>query len=285
MAACDVAGYERMRVRDALDFALENWVKLLFTPLLPALIAGGVAVVLIAMGLLMAPWLDLLGGALYGLSIVFGGLLAFLLIGYAVGFPLLIPAVACENCDPADAQQRAYAYVLNRPLHFLGYVTTALIGLALGYVIVAFFATATLNVTAVLVGVPLDNSAMAPAGGYGVFELSPRRGGVEHADWHNGAAATMISFWQRLVIDVVFAYVIAYLFTSSTTIYLLMRKACDGQDIDEIWRRGLTPGTLVPGLPPFEPKAHGASGRVREEWSADRASQERKDQTGTPAGD
>ncbi len=48
------------------------------------------------------------------------------------------------------------------------------------------------------------------------------------------------------MVDLVAAYVVAYIFTSATMMYLLMRRACDGQDIEEIWRPGLTPGTLVP---------------------------------------
>ena len=69
-----------------------------------------------------------------------------------MGFPLLVPAVAAENCDAADAMQRAYAYVLNRPLHLLGYSIVALVGLALGYVVVSLAAATTLNFTLGTVG-------------------------------------------------------------------------------------------------------------------------------------
>jgi hypothetical protein len=120
MAVCDLAGQERLRVRDAFDFALGNWVKLMITPALPLLMTGVLAVVLLAFGLLLAPWIDVIGGILYGIALLVGFVLAFLLLGYAVGFPLLLPAVAAENCDAADTHQRAYAYVLNRPLHYLG---------------------------------------------------------------------------------------------------------------------------------------------------------------------
>jgi len=246
MAACEFAGQERLRVRDAFDFALGNWFKLTIAPVLPLLIAGGLALVMVVLGLFLAPWLDVVGGLLYGIAMLCGFLLAFLLLGYAVGFPLLLPAVACENCDAADAQQRAYAYVLSRPLHLLGYATVGLVGLGFGYVVVALVASVTLNTSASLAGVLTDNSALTGAGGFGVFDLAPTAVGDIHADWHNTWAAGMISFWQRVVVDLVAAYVIAYFFTASTMVYLLMRRTCDGQDIEEIWRPGLTPGTLVP---------------------------------------
>ncbi|MDY7108250.1 MAG: hypothetical protein SYC29_06395 [Planctomycetota bacterium] len=259
MAACDLAGQERLRVRDAFDFSLGNWVKLVLTPLLPLIIAAVLTVIIILLGLFMAPWLDLAGGLLYGVAMVLGFVLAFTLLAYAVGFPMLLPAVACENCDPADAQQRAFAYVLKRPLHLVGYVLIALIGLALGYVVVALVAATMMNFTASLFGAFTGNSAMSGAGGFGLFDLAPQSPGEIHESWHNSWAAAMIFFWQRVVIDLVVAYVIAYLFTASTALYLLMRRACDGQDIEEIWVPGLTPGTLVPlPRPHVQPSAGGA---------------------------
>jgi hypothetical protein len=262
MAACAFAQQERLRVRQAVDFSLGNWVKLILTPVLPLILVGIVAAAMAVLGLFMAPWLDLLGGLFYGLAIVLGFLLAFLLIGYALGGFLLLPAVACENCDAADAQQRAYAYVMNRPLHLVGYGVMALIGLALGFLLVSLVAVIALNSTAWLVGLPTSNSALAGAGDFALYSIDTegtgpieawwvfdlRREGTAaiHAHWHNEWAAALVAFWEGLVLDLVAAYVVSYIFTSATIVYLLMRRACDGQDVEEIWRPGLTPGTLVP---------------------------------------
>jgi hypothetical protein len=136
--------------------------------------------------------------------------------------------------------------VLKRPLHLVGYAVIGIIGLALGYVVVALVAATMMNFTASLFGSFTGNSAMSGAGGFGVFDLSPQSPGAIHEAWHNSWAGALVHFWQRVVIDLVAAYVIAYLFTASTALYLLMRRACDGQDIEEIWVPGLTPGTLVP---------------------------------------
>ncbi len=246
MAACEFAGQERLRVRDAFDFALGMWLRLIITPVLPLCIAAVIALVMTLLGLFMAPYLDVVGGVLYGFAMLLGFLLVFMLVGYIVGLPMLLPAVACENCDPVDAQQRAYAYLLNRPLHLLGYAAVAFIGLAIGYLVVALVAALTLNFTAFLVGTFTGNSALSGAGGFGIFDLTPQVIGEIQEPWHNKWASWSVSFWQGAVIDLVAAYVVAYLFTSTTMIYLLMRRACDGQDIEEIWRPGLTPGTMVP---------------------------------------
>jgi hypothetical protein len=73
--------------------------------------------------------------------------------------------------------------------------------------------------------------------------------------WHSRWAASAIAFWQALVLCLVAAYVFSFFFTASTKLYLLMRRAVDGQDIEEIWRPGLVPGTLSPlPTPPKETK-------------------------------
>jgi len=63
-------------------------------------------------------------------------------------------------------------------------------------------------------------------------------------------AAWFIQFWQTIVVNLVISWVLVYLFSSSTWVYLLLRRAADGQDIEEIWRPGLVPGTLTEMPPP-----------------------------------
>lgn len=246
MTACEVATSERLTIGEATDFAIGNWVKLVTALLLPLIFAGILVVLLIVGGLLMAPWLDVIGGLLYGLALLLGFALVLLLTGYAAGFHLLVPSVACENCDPADALQRVYAYVLSRPLRLLLYVVVALLGLVLGFLVVSFFAGTMLNFTAALCRVFTDNSALTAAGGFGLFDLDQQNLGAIHETWHNQWAAWLVTLWQTLVIDLVAAFVIGYYFAASTIVHLLMRQACDGQDMEDIWRPGLTPGTLAP---------------------------------------
>jgi hypothetical protein len=178
-----------LRMIEAWQFAMLNWPRLVLAPLFPPLLAAIIAIVIILLGvLMMVPVLDVLGGALYGLALLLGFLVAFLILGYAVSFPMLIPAVACENCDAADAQQRAYAYVLSRPLHLLGYGITGIVGLALGYVLIAFVAATMLNFTAALFSTLTGNSAMAFAGGFGLFDLGQHIAPEIHPRWHNASA-------------------------------------------------------------------------------------------------
>lgn len=246
MTACEVGLEEKLRGQDGVDFAMGSWRSLLFSLLLPLLIAAALAGLLVLGGwLLTLPWIDVLGGVLYGLALLAGFGVAFLIIGYALGFSLLVPAVACENCDAADAQQRAYAYVLGRPLHLLGYGFTGLIGLAIGFVVVSFIASLMLNFTAGLIGVWSDNSAFTTAGGAALFNLTGDTMAL-HLLWHSQVAGWFVSFWRTVIVGLVGGYVFANYFSGSTIVYLLMRRACDGQEITEIWQPGQVPGTTAP---------------------------------------
>ena len=246
MTACEIGLEEKLRAQDGVDFAMGSWRSLLFSLLLPLLIAAALAGLLVLGGwLLTLPWIDVLGGILYGLALLAGFGVAFLVIGYALGFSLLVPAVACENCDAADAQQRAYHYVLGRPLHLLGYGFTGLIGLAIGFVVVSFIASLMLNFTAGLIGVWSDNSAFTTAGGASLFNLTGDTMAL-HISWHSQVAGWFVSFWHTVVVGLVGGYVFANYFSGSTIVYLLMRRACDGQEITEIWQPGQVPGTAAP---------------------------------------
>ncbi len=263
MTAVDIARGERLTMRDGISFALNSWRRLIFSLLLPLVIAGILCALLIGGGwVLMHPWVDVLAGLLYGVALLIGFGVVFLMVGYGLGFSLLLPAVACENCDAADAQQRAYAYVLSRPLHLLGYGLVGLVGLALGYVAVSLFAQMLLLVTGGLVDSLTGGTTVAGARGFEIvlFELGPDRAHAIPFQWHSEWSAWLVSFWQRVVVCLVAAYVFVCYFGASTIIYLLMRKTCDGQDVEEIWQPGLVPGTMAP-----EPDAQGAGEKQKGE--------------------
>jgi hypothetical protein len=152
--------------------------------------------------------------------------------------------VACENCDAADAQQRAYAYTMSRPLHLLGYGVVALAGLALGYLVVAVFLATTLECAARLFAIA-GGEGMHGLGGFSIFDLNPRGRHTLALSLGERATLGLVTFWQTLAAALLPAYLLAYLFAAATRVYLLMRLVCDGQAADEIWRAGMIPGTLA----------------------------------------
>ncbi len=254
MAACEFAAGEKLRAREAIDFAMARAASLIGAVALPLILATVLGGLILIMGVFAnLPILDIVLSLLYGVALLLGLFLAFLVLGYAVGFPLLLPAVAVEGCDSSDAFTRAYAYVLARPLHLVGYVTVILIGAAIGYVVVAGVAVLALNATAWLFGMTIfsNNAAVAAAGNFELFDLSqntPQHFGESfHTEW----SAAIIAAWQTLVVGLVAAYVLSYIFDAFTRTYLLLRSSADGQDTHEIWRPALIAGTAVPRPDPI----------------------------------
>ena len=239
MGAVEVATGTKLRLYEAIDFALRSWRRLVGSLLLPLLIAGLLSALLLVGGFfLMLPWLDVLGGLLYGVALLLGFGVVFLLAGYAAGFSLLLPAVACENCDAADAQQRAYAYVLSHPLHLLGYGFVGITGLAVGFVVASLFAVAVLSVTGALVDAATTNDAIAITSDFKLFQLAPDRTAALPLQLHSEWSAGLVMLWQTVVVCLVAAYVFSYYFSASMVVYMLMRRVCDGQELDEIWQPG-----------------------------------------------
>ena len=239
MTAVELATGTKLRLYEAVDFALRTWRRLVGSLVLPLLIAGLLSALLLVGGFfLMLPWLDVLGGLLYGVALLLGFGVVFLLAGYAAGFSLLIPAVACENCDAADAQQRAYAYVLSHPLHLLGYGFVGITGLSVGFVVASVFAVAVLSVTGALVDAATANAAIDVTSGFELFKLSPSRTEALPLQLHSEWSAALVMLWQTVVVCLVTGYVFSYYFSASMVIYMLMRRVCDGQELDEIWQPG-----------------------------------------------
>ncbi|HWB19091.1 MAG TPA: hypothetical protein VG711_02235 [Phycisphaerales bacterium] len=238
LTATHFANGERLHMRQAVDFAVVSWQKLVLAQVLPLILALVLGLFLAVCGLLLwVPAVDVLAGLIYGLAILVGFCVAVVVIGYIAGFSLLTPAVACENCDAAEAMQRAYAYVILRPLHFAGYALLGVIGWALGMLIVTLVASMTIHYTGGLTGMWQDNPAMQVTHDVDVLNLTglPAHELTYIDSWHSRWTATLISFWQTIVAALACAYGLSYYFSASTVMYLLLRRACDGQAIDDVW--------------------------------------------------
>lgn len=274
MSACDFARREKLSVRVAIDFAWSAWRPLVLAPLVPLILVLGLVLLILVLGLFMTvPGLDVLGAILYGLALLLGFFAAFLLLGYAASFPLLIPAVVCERCDAADAQQRAVAYLLARPLHLAGYLALGILGFAAGFVVVAGVVAVTVNITGAFFSALTTNSAVASLGGFSIFSLeSPPS--LLHSSTAR-AAGPILQVWQSFMVGLVAAWVFSYFYAVTTRVYLLMRGAVDGEDIVEIWREGLVPGTQVPATQvpsrPHATEAPASSGATPDERGPGRA--------------
>jgi hypothetical protein len=83
----------------------------------------------------------MIAGFAWPFTLLLGLLMAILLIGAMVGWPLMWATVGVEGTDAFDALSRSYAYVYQRPLRMLWYVLFAAVLAAVSMFIVKLFAT------------------------------------------------------------------------------------------------------------------------------------------------
>jgi len=250
MAACDLAGSERLGAEAGIGFAAACWRSLALAPLAPLLIALLLWSIIILLGVALRwPWLEIVGAVLYGPALILGALVAISLLGYALAFPLLVPAVACERCDAGEAQQRAFAYLLQRPARLAASMALGVVGFAIGYLVVAGVAATTMQVTVWGMSIGAGDAAARFPDGYGPFTLTPGAE-VEAEGVSQRTAASLFGLWRTFIVGLVAGWVFSYYYAASTTIYLGLREATDGQEPSEIWRPGMIHGTFVMGADP-----------------------------------
>lgn len=253
MAACDFSLGVLVSFRKGLAFAIDRMGSLLIAVLLPLAIAA-----VVTLGMSLAGWLLLgfsgmqfFGAVFYGFLLVAGAVTVGLLVCYILGTPMLIPAVACEGTDGIDAIQRAFAYVLGRPLRLL---VLGLIALMLGWVSVVvldLLAKAAVGFTAW--ASTLFAGASAQEIVHSAAEV-PAKGGparITVANPPEGAAGTasqIVRLWILIPRVLVGAFAVSYFFSASTVLYLLVRQIHDGQDWAELWMPGMIEGTMAQAM-------------------------------------
>ncbi|MFG0251475.1 MAG: hypothetical protein ACF8NJ_01215 [Phycisphaerales bacterium JB038] len=231
MTALDLSEGRAMRSTEGIGFSLARFrgslLSLLFFPIVALLLCLLIAVV---WGILLRfPALNIIGALGCGLALLLGLIVVLIGVGFLACFSLMVPALAVEQTDGYDAQQRAYAYLLARPGHLVLYTLLALIQGAVALTIIWVVALATLNLTAALAGWIGGDAVQEMAGGWSRL-LEDRE--VWMLSGTQRFAAGLIGIWRAILAALVAAFLISFYFSSQTIIYLLLRWEADGEAIE-----------------------------------------------------
>lgn len=224
-AACEVALGRVVAWPEGLAFGVRRWVNCLGAIVAPIAFVAVVHLVIAAGGAALLTWPigNIAGAVLYGLALVAAVVAVLVGVGYLLGWSMLVPAIACEGTDALDAIQRVYAYVTGRPLRLLVYLFVTLAVGALSFGVLAFIAQR---------GIDLASAASVQwSGERGARVLGPEGelGGID------GAARSIVGFWNGVVHLLVAAYAVSFVHTAGTLVYLICRRINDGQEIAELW--------------------------------------------------
>ncbi|MDX2148224.1 MAG: hypothetical protein SFZ23_11950 [Planctomycetota bacterium] len=240
--ACEFAQRVRLSWTESLAFSWQTGVALvgaLVAPIAIVLLAGlGLGV--LGWALFSLPWVNVVGALLLPLGLLIAAFVvgfAFLLIA---GHPMLLASIACERTDAIEGVQRVLAYVVARPLRLLLYSVLAIVQ---GLVVVAIF----LGLAAACVHFATAASSM--------FLDGPERGALLGVDWvgrgwpvHVRTVARLVNLWAAIPFLLVAGLAFSIVQASGVAIYLLLRRACDGQDVAEIWVPSMLDGTFAPAV-------------------------------------
>ncbi len=229
---------------EALRFAFRRWVWLTLAPLMPLILVGVIGLLLTLGGLVFfnIPVLDVLGGVIFGLALLQGGLMALLLIGTAAGVSLMQPAIAVEGTDAFDAVSRSFNYVLGRPWRWAFYTLVALVHGAICYLFMGGIIFLTILVTAGFVRLGVwDGGNSLGANRFDAILPLPDFGRLAY--WPDLAllgmsgkvAAIVVWLWVTACVGLLAAFAIAYFQAATTWVYLLLRRAADGTEFDEVY--------------------------------------------------
>jgi hypothetical protein len=225
MAAVQLAADEQVGWGAALRFACRKWPAYFAAPLLPI---GGVllaAIPVVVLGFIMRVNVGLLlGGLLWPLALVAGLFMALLLLGVLFGWPLMWATISAEGTDSFDALSRTYAYVFQRPLHYLFYTVVAGLLGWLGWLLVQNFAAGVVWM-----------AYWAAGWGSGSGQIQSIIGSGDPLSGVGYAGAVLVRFWAGCVKLLAVGYLFSYFWTAAVAIYFLLRREVDATETDEVF--------------------------------------------------
>jgi hypothetical protein len=243
-AACEFSQGVGLEWPRAVGFALTKWKALLGALVGPFAIAWMIMVGMAVAGwvLFSLPVVNLLGALVWPLFLLGGLVVSIVMLAYLVGWPMLVPSVACEGTDAVDAVQHAYSFVLAKPLRLAVYLVILLVQMAVLMAVVGAVFWLAINVA--------QKSGMAWSGARGADTLGALpehvlHGADEHARWP--LARGVVNLWTIVPALLPLAFIASFVWCGSTILYLAMRRVVDGQDVHEIWMPGMVEGTMAQG--------------------------------------
>lgn len=241
IAAVQVAREGNVGLSEAVRFVASRMFNYLAAPLLPLL-----AVLLIILfgtigGLLTwIPGINVVMGVLWILPLLAGWIITIVLVGLAIGWPLMYAAISTEGTESFDAISRVYSYLLGRAWSYLFYAAVAILfGALLTTIIVTFaFLTVHFSQYAVTWGASTESIrnfyATAPIAGGWREAFGPAQPDAQ-VPVTEGITALFVGIWTHLLFMGIVGFAYSYFWSSSTIIYFLLRREVDDTDIEEVF--------------------------------------------------
>ncbi|MDR3233375.1 MAG: hypothetical protein LBT46_06905 [Planctomycetaceae bacterium] len=158
----------------------------------------------IAVWLAAMPYVHFVVALFLPIPMLFAFFAAVLAVGLVFGWMLMFAAVCVEGSDGFDAISRMFSYLYQRPLHYVFYWFYCAVLGCIGCGIVWIFTSAVSFLTFDICKFPLDDG--------------------------------MGCFWIDITLFIPLVYCLSWFWTSSTAIYLLLRRSVDATPFNQVYR-------------------------------------------------
>lgn len=297
IAAARLARDERVTLRQAIRHATTKCGAYFWAPVFPL-----VGVLLVALPLAAIGWAFrydagiLAAAILWPLALVAGLLMTIFTVGLYFGWPLMWATIATEGTDSFDALSRTYAYVYQRPLHYLVYGLIVTVVGFLAALVAQMFAIGVVYLSlwgaSWTSGEPqmqaLRSHLPSLAAEFQWFDpaaiaIEPAGAPPRELSQVGQIGVRVLGFWIDCVRYLALGFGVAYFWASATGIYLLLRKEVDNTEVDSVRLDG---EETQYGLPPLardeagvpmvadDESAEGANGSGAKVENVERASAE-----------
>jgi hypothetical protein len=246
IASVQLATSERVSWSSALRHACTKYVAYFSAPIMPLVGVTLAALPVLVLGFIMYLGLGVfLVALIWPLLLIAGLIMTLLLMGLFFGWPLMWGTISTEGTDSFDALSRSYAYVFQRPLHYLFYAIVAAVFGWLGWLLVQNFASGIIWMT-----------YWSASWGAGDAQINAvmQRGDIGAI---GGAGAWLIHLWTGCVKLLAVSYLFSYFWTASVAIYFLLRRTVDATEMDEVFLDA-DEGEKTFALPKIVTDEHGA---------------------------
>ncbi len=249
----------------AVKHSLSKLPSYSLAPLIALAGAAVFAVQLMLLGFLMRiDLLAMIAGIAWPFVLLLGLMMAILLIGALVGWPLMWATVSVEGTDAFDALSRSYAYTYQRPWRLLWYVVFAATVAAVSMFVVKAFAASAVALGDWSVNWGLDQETMdrvvaplkaektqpniappavvnpvpsldLPSPEVAVAASDATSNDQDELGVMESVARRAIRGWKSLLAAAAAGYQAGFLWVSAVGIYLLLRRDIDGVEISDVY--------------------------------------------------
>ncbi|GAA4439182.1 hypothetical protein [Bremerella cremea] len=231
IAAMEFSVNDRCGMKSALSHSLRKFLGYFLSPLFPLIGVAMLMLIILLFGLVnwLGAWAAIVTGIFGFIAVMAAFGVALLMVPLMLGWPLMWGAISTECSDHFDALSRSYAYVTQRPFHYLWYVCVAIVAGIVGHFAICLF-----------VGVALTALTTGLHWGQGLDQTV--------AIMDHSVSGPVWRFWFHCMNRLVGAYDFGYFFAVFAGIYLLLRRDVDQAEMDEIVLDEDQPRFAMPAL-------------------------------------